>query len=106
MQLGFHDGVTNHRRGGCTDEDRSIEDAVGELYRRKANWTDRKTSRNGIKTHCEKRCRHYNQARQQNDSPEELMVFSTLRNNRRYDDLGIIVIVIGNGQANGSQTTD
>jgi hypothetical protein len=76
------------------------------LYRRKANWTDRKTSRNGIKTHCEKRCRHYNQARQQNDSPEELMVFSTLRNNRRYDDLGIIVIVIGNGQANGSQTTD
>ena len=49
MQLGFHDGVTIHRRGGCTDEDRPIEDAVGELYRRKANWTGRKISRNGIK---------------------------------------------------------
>jgi hypothetical protein len=49
MQLGFHDGLTTHRRGGCTDEDRSGEELVNELYRRKAKRTDRKTNSNGIK---------------------------------------------------------
>ena len=49
MQLGFHGGVTIHRRGGCTDEERSVEEAVRELYRRKAKWTDNKINRSGIK---------------------------------------------------------
>ena len=55
MQLGFHDGLTTHRRGGCTDEDRSGEELVNELYRRKAKRTDRKTNSNGIKKPIEEK---------------------------------------------------
>lgn len=73
MQLGFHDGSTIHRRGGCADEDRSDEELVNELYRRKACRNDRKTGRDGIKAHCEKRSPDYQPKRSQNGLPAKLI---------------------------------